>query len=205
MSLIDELLGCPLLEVTRSYWAAKLNTGEWVSEARFVHDWRKGTQRRIDWMDDIAAAGDCKRITELWLLCPPSRTSPLGNTARLPITRPGSAFQFKIATSDNAIIGPGTRTQQAHIIGRVDDDAGNCTCFAYDSVEGGLITPETTVHDPLTMHIMTNDDGTPYHPMLTNVRHFGWRFKDGKKVQGMWRPSLAPLGALALDRLGVTV
>lgn len=203
MSLIDELLGCPLLEITRSYWAAKLNTGEWVSEARYVHDWRKGEQRRIDWMDDMAATGDCMRITELWLLCPPSRTSPLGNTARLPIVRPGSAFQFKIATSDNAIIGPGVRTQQAHIIGRVDDAEGNCTCFAYDPVEGGLITPETTVHDPLTFHIMTNDDGTPYHPMLTNVRDFGWRVKDGRRVQGMWRPSLAPLGALALDRLGV--
>jgi len=43
MSLIDELLGCPLLEITTSYWAAKLNTGEWVSEARYVHDWRQGS------------------------------------------------------------------------------------------------------------------------------------------------------------------
>ncbi len=209
MSLITELLGCPLLEITRSYWAAKLNAGgdasEWVCEARMVHNWRKGEQRQIDWMDDIVATGDCRKVTELWLLCPPSRTSPLGNTARLPITRPGSAFQFKIATHDTAIIGPGVRNQQAHVIGRVDDTEGNCTCFAWDIVQDGLLTPETTVYDPITRHIIVNDDGTPYHPLKTNVRTFGWRLCNNKPVAGMWRPSLAPLGALALDRLGVAL
>lgn len=206
MALVEELLGCPLQTIDRSYWAAKLNTGEWVSEARFVHDWRKGEQRRIDWMDDLCATGDCKRITELWLLCPPSRTSPLGNTARLPITRPGSAFQFKIAMHDSpGVVGPGIRTQQAHVIGRVDDEEGNCTCFVWDIVQDGLLTPETTVLDPMTQQIMMNDDGAPYYPLKTNVNRFGWRIKAGKLAQGMWRPSLAPLGQLALDRLGVTL
>jgi hypothetical protein len=205
MQLIYELLGCSLLEITRSFWAAKLNTGEWVSEARAVHDFRQGTQRYIDWYLDLAATGDCKRITELWLLCPPSQTSPLGNTARLPIMRPNSAFQFKIATHDSQIVGDGIRTLQAHVIGRVDDEEGNCTCFAYDPVEDGMVTPETTVYDPATQHIQVNDDGTPYHPMKTNVKRFGWYIKDGRQVQGMWRPSLAPLGQLALDRLGVVV
>jgi hypothetical protein len=195
MGLIDDLLGCPLLEITRSYWAAKLNTGEWVSEARFVHDWQQGTQRRIDWYLDLAATGDCKRITELWLLCPPSKTSPLGNTARLPIVRPSSAFQFKITMHDTPIVGPGVRSLQAHVIGRVDDEEGNCTCFAWDEVQDGLLTPET----------ISYDGDEPFYPLKTNVHHFGWRIKGDRRVQGMWRPSLAPLGQLAIDRLGVTV
>lgn len=203
--LIRQLLGCTLLDITCSYWAAKLNTGEWISEARFVHDWRKGEERHIDWMDDIVATGDSQRIAELWLLCPPSKTAPLGNTARLPITRPGSAFQFKIATHDTPLAGPAIHTQQAQIIGRVDDADGNCTCFVWDLIEGGLLTPETCVYDHVTGHIMTNEDGTPYQPLKTNVRHFGWRQVGCHMVPAMWRPSLAPLGALAIDRLGVRI
>jgi hypothetical protein len=186
MGLIEELLGCPLQRLTRSFWAAKLNTGEWVSEARTVHDWRKGEQRQIDWMDDIVATGDCNKIVELWLFCPPSQTSPLGNTARLPITRPGSAFQFKIATHDSPIVGPGRRTLQAHIVGRVDDAKGNCTCFIYDPVQDGLLTPETPIYTPL--------QGERRYAGKTNVNSFH-----------SWRPSLAPLGQLALDRIGVTL
>lgn len=208
MGLVEDLLGCPLLEITNSYWAAKLNIGgdrtEWVCEARKVHDFRKGQQRALDWMDDIVATGDHKKIVELWLLCPPSRTSPLGNTARLPITRTSSAFQFKIATHDNAGIGgPGMRTQQAHIIGRVDDEQGNCTCFVWDPIQQGLLTPETTLYDLATGKECMNDDGSVYYPLKTNVRTFGWRIHNSKPVAGMWRPSLAPLGALALDRIGV--
>jgi len=195
MGLIDKLLGCPLLEITRSYWAAKLNTGEWVSEARFVHDWRKGEKRRIDWMDDIVATGDCKRITELWLLCPPSGTSPMGNTARLPITRPGSAFQFKVATHDTAGIGgPGRRTQQAHIIGRVENADGDCTCFIWDPIQDGLLTPESKIYDTQTGHIRVDVEGAAIFAGKTNVNRFH-----------SWRPSLAPIGQLALDRIGVTL
>lgn len=182
MSLIYELLGCSLLQIKRSFWAAKLSTGEWVSEARFVHDFRKGEQRRIDWMDDICATGDCKLITELWLLCPPSKTSPLGNTARLPIVRASSAFQFKVATHDTyGVVGPGVRTLQAHIIGRVDNAEGDCTCFIWDPVQDGLLTPETPIFER---------EG--HYAGKTNVNHFH-----------SWRPSVAPLGQLALDRIGV--
>lgn len=207
--IIKNLLGMPLQRITRSYWAVKLNRGgdtaEWVSEARMSFDFRRGTHQPIDWMNDLVGTGDCKYIKELWLFCPPSKTSPLGNTARLPIEREMSAFQFKIATHDAPIIGAGIRTLQAHIIGRVEDDEGNCTCFAYDPVEDGLLTPETHVYDPKTGHMMTNEDGTPYYPLRTNVRHFGQRWHGGKLVDAMWRPSLAPLRVLAIDRLGVTL
>lgn len=202
MSLIYELLGCPLQMITRSYWAAKLNTGEWVSEARFVHDFRKGEQRRIDWMDDICATEDCELITELWLLCPPSKISPLGNTARLPIVRPGSAFQFKVATHDtHGVVGPGVRTLQAHIIGRVDNAEGDCTCFIWDPVQDGLLTPETPIYDPILGgkrdeqgNILYSRAYTGRYAGKTNVNHFH-----------SWRPSLAPIGQLALDRIGVTL
>lgn len=201
MGLVEELLGCSLLEITRSYWAAKLNTGEWVSEARMVHNWRTGEQRHLDWYLDIVATGDHQRVQELWLLCPPSRTSPLGNTARLPIVRPGSAFQFKIATHDSPIIGDGVRTLQAHIIGRVDDAEGNCTCFIWDPVQDGLLTPETPIYDPLQGvrrdeqgNILYSRKYTGRYAGKTNVNHFH-----------SWRPSLAPIGALALDRIGVTL
>lgn len=183
MQLIHDLLGCSLLEITRSYWAAKLNTGEWVSEARSVHNWRTGEQRPIDWYLDLAATGDCERITEVWLFCPPSQTSPLGNTARLPIERPNSAFQFKVTTHDTPIVGTGVRTLQAHIIGRVDNEEGNCTCFIYDPILDGLLTPETPI---------AGEEGQ--YAGKTNVTRFH-----------SWRPSLAPLGQLALDRLGVVL
>lgn len=202
MSLIYELLGCSLLQITRSYWAAKLNTDEWVSEARTVHDWRKGESRQIDWMDDLVATEDCNKIVELWLLCPPSQTSPLGNTARLPIVHPGSAFQFKVATHDTAgIVGPGIRTMQAHIIGRVDNAEGDCTCFIYDPVQDGMLTPETQIYDPLQGvgrdeqgNILYSRAYTGKYAGKTNVNHFH-----------SWRPSLAPIGQLALDRIGVTL
>lgn len=192
MALIEDLLGCPLLEITRSYWAAKLNTGEWVSEARTVHDWYKGEPRNIDWYLDVVATGDHKRITELWLLCPPNKTSPIGNTALMPITRPSTAFQFKISTHDSPVIGPGTRTLQAQIIGRVENEAGDCTCFIWDEEQDGLLTPETRIQGPRKGTIRRDADGEPAYAGKTNVTRFH-----------SWRPSLAPIGRLALDRLGI--
>ena len=206
MSLVDELLGCPLLEITRSYWAVRRDDDKWICEAQYVHDWRKGERRHLDWPNDIRATGDCKRIKELWLLCPPSKTSPLGNTARIPIHRPCSAFEFKIATADFVgIVGTGKRTVQCHIIGRVNESDGSCVCFAWDPIEDGLITPETTVYDAATGHIKVNDDGTPFYPMHTNVHSFGWRIWQHRRTPGMWRESLAPVGLLDYRQLGVVL
>jgi hypothetical protein len=212
MALIDELLGCPLLEITRSYWAVKLDRKigptEWVCQKRTVHDFRRGDVRQIDWMDDIVATGDSKHIVEIWLLCPPSRTSPPGNTARLPVTTPGTAFQFNIGTADSAIVGRATQTHQAQIIGRVENGDGDCLCFAWDYVEDGLWTPESTVYDPHTQHIKTNEDGTPFYPMRQyNVNNFGRIYSQAQHrwIDAMWRSSLAPPGRLAIDRLGVTL
>ncbi len=192
MKLIEELLGCSLQQITRSYWATKLDDDEWVSEARTVHDWNKGESRQIDWYLDLVATDDHKRITELWLFCPPNKTSPIGNTVRMPITRPGSAFQFKVSTHDSPVIGPGLRTLQAQVIGRVENEMGDCTCFIWDAVQDGLLTPESRVEGPRKGTIRRDADGNPVYAGKTNVNRFH-----------SWRPSLAPIGLLALDRLGI--
>src|SRR5439155_5145109 len=131
MGLVEELLGCSLLQIDRSWWAVRLNTGEWISEARVHTDIYKGVERHFDWTLDLVANGDVMKITELWLLCPSSRTSPLGNTARLVITEPGTAFQFKIGTADSNIVTT-ERNPQAHIIGKIlNKENGDCECFIY--------------------------------------------------------------------------
>ena len=196
MGLVEELLGCPLLEITRSYWAVKLNTGEWVCEARVKTDLYRGEERHYDWSNDLVANEDVLKITELWLLCPPSKTSPLGNTARLEITEPGTAFQFKIATADSNVAST-SRSLQAHVIGRLDNkENGDCTCFIYDPVQDGLLTPETKIYDPLAHdHIKRDKNGNIVYAGKTNITDFH-----------SWRPgSLAHLGRLELRTIGVRV
>jgi hypothetical protein len=192
MGLIDDLLGCSLQQITRSYWAVKLSTGEWLCEARSTTDLLHGRERYFDWTLDLVATSDVLKIVQLWLLCPPSKTSPLGNTARLDISEPGTAFQFKIATADSAIVSPATRTLQAHIIGKVVDKlTGACECYIYDPIEDGMITPETQIYDPV-QGIRKDENGQPVYAGRTSVYSFH-----------SWRPGLAPPGQLHLDRLGV--
>jgi hypothetical protein len=196
MALVDDLLGCPLLEITRSYWAVKLkDPDEWVCEARIKTDFYKGVERHYDWSNDIVANNDMLRIAELWLLCPPSATSPLGNTARLAITEPGTAFQFKIATADSCIAVT-YRSLQAHIIGKVTDkEYGDCDCFIYDPVQGGLLTPETKIYDATSHdHIKRDKHGNILYAGKTNITDFH-----------SWRPSVAHLGRLELNTIGVRV
>jgi hypothetical protein len=205
MGLIEDLLGCPLQQITRSYWAVKLTTGEWLCEARVtrwiprgdkhrIDSLPHGQERHFDWTLDLVSTGDVKKVTQLWLLCPPSKTSPLGNTARLDISEPGTAFQFKIATADSSIASPATRTLQAHIIGKVIDKlTGTCECYIYDPVEDGMITPETQIFDPV-QGVRRDAAGEPIYAGRTNVYNFH-----------SWRPSLAPPGRLHLDMLGVSL
>src|SRR6266849_2969517 len=112
--LVHQLLGCSLLQITKSYWAVRLDNDEWLCEARVHTDLYRGVERHFEWYEDLVANGDCMRIKELWLLCPPNRLSPLGNTARLPIVEPGTAFDFKVATADSNIAAT-WKTQEAHI------------------------------------------------------------------------------------------
>lgn len=146
--LAYQLLGCSLLQLDRSWWAVRLENDEWLCEARMHTDLLRGNERHFEWYEDLVCNGDCLRITELWLLCPPNQLSPLGNTARLPITEPGTAFDFKIAHATSNFTET-WRTMEAHVIGRVDDKAtGDCTCFIWDDRYSVLCEPfHSNIHN----------------------------------------------------------
>lgn len=203
--LIYELLGCSLLELEKSFWAVRLDRTvngkketEWVCERRTVHSWQKGEERNLDWGLDLVSSGDYRHITELWLFCPPSSTSPLGNTAYFPIKTACTGFQFKIASAD---FGPyQTRYVEAHVIGRVMNSLGNCEFFAFDYREGGLLTPQWRAPFPNPV------DGTPFYPCINyTVRNFGRVYDQSREKwhDAMWRPNLVPPGVLELSQLGV--
>lgn len=142
--LVYQLLGRSLLEIDRSYWAVKLDNDEWVCEARMHTDVYRGVERQYEWYEDIVANGDGAHIKELWLLCPANKLSPLGNTARLPILQPWTAFDFKVNHASSNFVQT-WKTQEAHIIGRVDDKAtGDCTCFIWDDRYSVLCEPFCT-------------------------------------------------------------
>lgn len=189
MSLIQTLLnGRTLMQIDRSYWAAKLTSGRWISEAHKKTDLVRGTERLTDWTGDLVETGLVRDIAELWLLCPPGRVSLSGNTARLPIIEPGTAFQFKVGTFDSNFAESG-RTTQGHIIGRVTDKAsGACECFIWDAREEALYTPETTrlVWDA-TLHCFLS-----VYPCCTSVNNFN-----------AWSDHVAHIGQLGHDVLGL--
>ncbi len=193
MGLVEELLGCSLLEIDRSYWAVKLNNEEWVCEARVKTNVYSGEERQFDWSNDLVANRDVNHIKELWLLCPPSRTSPLGNTARLDIEAPKTAFQFKVTHVDSTIAET-VRNLPYHIIGRVDDAVtGDCTCFIFDPVQGGLLTTSTLIFDPLTAVAKKDHKGKYMTAGRNNIYNFH-----------SWDPGrVAHLGRLELNTLGL--
>ncbi len=193
MGLIEELLGTSILNIDRSYWAVKLRNNEWVSEARIHVDPYTGIMRNFDWSADLVANDDVLRIQELWLICPPGRTSPLGNTARLDITEPGTAFQFKVGMVDSNVA-VAHKTLQAHIIGKVVDKiTGACECFIYDPLQAGLITPDTLIYDKRTGGLVRDEQGNIARAGRTSVYDFH-----------SWNPgSIAPLGRLEFNTIGV--
>lgn len=193
MGLVEELLGCSLFEIDRSYWAVKLDNEEWVCEARVKTDVYTGEERFFDWSNDLVANRDVNHIKELWLLCPPSKTSPLGNTARLDIGAPKTAFQFKMTHVDSTIAET-IRNLPYHIIGRVDDVVtGDCTCFIFDPVQGGLLTTSTLIFDPLTAVAKKDHKGKYMTAGRNNIYNFH-----------SWDPGrVAHLGRLELNTLGL--
>jgi len=182
MGLIEDLLGSSLIKITRSYWAVKLQNDTWLCEARMKYD--KGSFRYFDWSNDLVATSDVLKIKELWLFCPPNKYSPLGNTARLIIEEPGTAFQFKVSHVDSNIART-YKTLQGHIIGKVTNKlTGDCDCFIWDPIQNGLITPESKMFD---------QENNLVYAGKTSVYDFH-----------SWRPgSIAHLGKLELNTLGV--
>ncbi len=145
--LIFSQSGFPIGTIPRAgepcYWALKRSDGVWLCEYDTVSDVLFGGKRQLDWTLDIASTRDWRRIKELWLFCPATPTSPAGNTACLPITTPGTAFQLKVATMDS-VISESMRAVQAHIIGRVMDESGACECFIFDYALQGMLAKWTS-------------------------------------------------------------
>jgi|SRR5579859_235451 len=194
MGLIEDLLGCPLYDITRPYWAVKLSTGEWICEARLKTDVYRGTERPFDWSNDLVANDDVLKIIQLWLLCPASPRSPFGNTARLTIEEPGTAFQFKVGSVESAIV-TSTKTFQAQIIGKVTNkETGDCDVFIWDEIQRGLITPTTYIYDSKTRSAKRDANGTLIRAGQTNVYNFH-----------SWREGIAPLGQLELKTVGIHI
>jgi hypothetical protein len=143
--LVYQLLGCSLLQIDRSWWAVKLDNDEWLCEAR-IHTTPTGEIRHFDWTNDLVATGDIMRVKEVWLLCPANKRSPMGNTARMPIVEPGTAFQFKVGSADSDFVTT-TKQMEGHIIGRVTNkETGACECFVWDARYRFMTRPwKTTV------------------------------------------------------------
>src|SRR5260221_10617810 len=153
MGIITTALGAVIHPFMIDYalWAVKLNNGRFLSERDHVYDeWQRGdgkhrNRRSFDWTLDLINNGDINKITELWLICPPNPTSPLGNTAKLPITEPGTAFQFK---TRHLSMGSGEPVFHL-VIGRIDDkETGDCTYFVWDHIAQGMSPPlKNNVYD----------------------------------------------------------
>lgn len=151
----------------------------WWCEEDTVTDFLIG-RRRLDWTLDIVSTGDWRKIKELWLFCPPTPLNPAGNTARLPIVMPGTAFQFKVATFDSVIV-EGRRSVQAQIIGRVNDvETGDCECMVFDYVLQALVVE------------WSGNIGLNGHPGLGT-----WR----PNIPG--KPTITPIGRLNLPVCGI--
>lgn len=106
----------------RTYWQVKYRDG------RIINEFDPG----VDWLH-IAKDG----LVEIRLLCPNRQVAVIGNTAgdrRL--------FQFKVAVAMVSLNGSGGgRGTFSHVIGRVTDTKGHCTCYAFDARQGRLVGP----------------------------------------------------------------
>lgn len=177
------------MEPDRSYWAIKLNTGKWRCELDRVDDLLRGP-RNLDWTLDICGPlGDWSKIVELWLICPPTSTSPTGNTARLPISPAGTAFQLKVGFRHSSI-GQTIAVTAAQMIGSVtDQETGACDVFVFDYELPGLVlqADEHGQLGPWKTYV-----GVEGHPSMGTYR---------PNIPG--QPSIAPIGRISFDVLGL--
>lgn len=135
----------------RTYWAAKLDTDDggskWICELDQIADLRRAEHRDMDWCLEVVAAGDHKRVRELWMFCPPSLTSPLGNTATLRFKLPEERQRAFVLKRGSRSVG--YQSMDYLIIGKVTDDlTGECECFIWDNRLRAMSSPyHTNVHN----------------------------------------------------------
>lgn len=120
-------------ELGGSFWVVRLTTGRLVAEYERLTD---GRFRRREWLEDLIGTGDIARVIEVVLYTERGAYS-------LKITRPGTVFQLNQAMVP--LLGSPQKCMQ--LIGRVDDDAGNCTTGLWDASIGELYRGfQTNVH-----------------------------------------------------------
>lgn len=124
----------------RSWWEARYRDGRTVAEwgtlpgisARVL---LPGPMRDSGWRsrwEEVDKVG----MIGLRLLC------PNGQVGELEAPRDHALFQFKCGI---AALGQHHATH-AHIIGAIEDDAGRCTCFAWEPEERRLVRFTDSVH-----------------------------------------------------------
>lgn len=149
MGLITSVLGSVVgvFLPDRPYWAVKLSTGKWACELDTRKDDRVPSGHRpFDWTLDLIDNGDIRKVRELWLFCPPNPGNPLGQTAHLTITEPGTVFQMKVGRVD--AFGAWGRSMASQVIGQVTNkETGACECFLWDTELQALGTFQTSVND----------------------------------------------------------
>lgn len=168
MPIIKSKLGSQIGKffASRAYWAVKLRDDRWLCELDkipdvlrkkditrpgeiLIADFRgpgKPTDRELDWSLDIVGTGDNALIKELWLFCPPSRISPMGNTATLRFLPHETKCAFVLKRGSVYF----THRQLDYlIIGKVTDkQTGDCTCFIWDEQLKVMSSPyQTNVSD----------------------------------------------------------
>lgn len=147
MTLIVSRFGSQIGAIlsNRSYWAVRLNNDRWLCEIDPKVNLLTGEKRELGWYDDVVSNGDVLKIRELWLFCPRSPGHPLGQTARLDIHEPGTAFNLN---GRALAIGGNLKYQTHQIIGRVDDKLnGTCTMYVWDHLQKQLYLGQNCVYN----------------------------------------------------------
>jgi hypothetical protein len=158
MGIVTSILGSFIGHILpdRPYWAVKLSSWKMLNELDLQFDALRKDTRPFDWTLDLVSTGDILKVTELWLFCPPNALNPRGQVARLPITEPGTAFQFKVGTVDS--FAEQGRAMTSQVIGRVNDKVtGACECFVWDRTLNAMGTWKTTI-----THMGSWREGAPF-------------------------------------------
>lgn len=110
----------------QSYWKARLSTGRVLCELNTITDFRQARTRKTEWLEDIIGSGDLRRVVEISLCTPHGEV-------HLSVKRPYTAFQL-----NQGMLSIYGREKTAQIVGRIDNDAGDCTAAIWDAVEQRL-------------------------------------------------------------------
>lgn len=123
----------------RPWWEVRYRGGRVVSEwdtilglgTSLLPEWMTMNGRRSRW-EELPKSG----MIGARLLCPD------GQVGEIVAARDAAIFQFKVG---QLRIG-GERRCEAQVVGVIDNDQGDCSCFAWETAEWGLVRFTDNVH-----------------------------------------------------------